>query len=333
MPFPPGRSFSGTSAGVLRPRRPASSNPAWARMKTTGDAAATSPDPREQRAAWLALGVLGAALVWGYWNSLCEAAVYWQGAQYSHGWLIPLFTAALLWMRYEPLRRFPGWQRLLGFVLLGGGLAARLGCASLGLDVPDMWTFVPCVAGIVLVVGGWPLFRWAGPAVLFLIFMFPLPWSWEKAVLSPLQSLATQASTYALQTLGIAAHNEGNRICIEDLNLGVVDACSGLRMTTIFLALSVAIVLVAHRRWWENLLILLSAIPIALTVNVVRITVTGLLHVVASREWADTVFHDLAGWVMIPMALGLLWLELLILSRLFYEVEAEVPVPLWIPPR
>ena len=36
---------------------------------------------------------------------------------------------------------------------------------------------------------------------------------------------------------------------------------------------------------------------------------------------------------MIPMALGLLWLELLILSRLFYEVEAEVPVPLWIPPR
>ena len=92
-----------------------------------------------------------------------------------------------------------------------------------GWMCPTCGPFVPCVAGIVLVVGGWPLFRWAGPAVLFLIFMFPLPWSWEKAVLSPLQSLATQASTYALQTLGIAAHNEGNRICIEDLNLGVVD--------------------------------------------------------------------------------------------------------------
>lgn len=302
-------------------------------MQKTGDSAAALSQAAEQPYPWAALGVLGTALVWAYWNSLREATIYWQGAQYSHGWLIPLFTAALLWMRYEPLREFPRRQRLWGLALLGGSLLARLGCANLGLDVPDMWTFVPCVAGLVLVVGGWPLFRWAGPAVLFLIFMFPLPWSLERALLAPLQSLATEASTYALQTLGISAHHEGNRICIEDINLGVVDACSGLRMTTIFLALSVAIVLVAHRTWWENLLILLSAVPIALTVNVARITVTGVLHVVASRELAETVFHDLAGWVMIPLALGLLWLELWMLSRLFYEVETEETIPVWTPPR
>jgi exosortase len=158
--------------------------------------------------------------------------------------------------------------------------------------------------------------------------MFPLPWSLERALLAPLQSLATDVSTFSLQTLGIEAYNDGgNRICIEELQLGVVDQCSGLRMTTIFLALSVAIVLLVRRSWWENLVILLSAVPIALTVNVVRITVTGVLYRTASSELAERVFHDWAGYMMMPLALALLWLELTILSHLFVEVDDSVPVP------
>ncbi len=301
-------------------------------MQRTGDAAPAAKRKWDEMAPWLALGVGVAALVWGYWNSLSEAAIYWQGAQYSHGWLVPLFTAAVLWMRYEPARPFPQWQRLLGGALLALGLAARLLCARFGLDVPDMWTFVPCVAGLILLVGGWPMFRWAGPAVLLLVFMFPLPWSLERALLSPLQRLATTASTYALQTLGLGAYKEGNVIWIQDLPMGVVERCSGLSMTTVFLALSVAIVLIAHRTWWEDLIILLSAVPIALTVNVIRITTTGVLNVLVSPEVGLEVFHDkLAPYVMTLLALTLLWLELVILSRLFYEVETEDSAPLWGP--
>jgi exosortase len=299
-------------------------------MQKKGNAAPASQGASERFYPWIALGVLGATLVWGYWNSLAEAAIYWQGAQYSHGWLVPLFTAAVLWMRYEPISGFPQWQRLLGVGLLGMGLMARLACARIGLDVPDMWTFVPSVAGLVLLVGGWPMFRWAGPAVLLLIFMFPLPWTLERALLSPLQRLATGASTYALQTLGMGAYNEGNVIWLQDLPMGVVEACSGLRMTTIFLALSAAIVLMAHRTWWENLIILLSAVPIALTVNVIRITVTGILYLVATPEFADVVFHKwLAPYVMTLLALALLWLELAILSHLFYEVESDDSTAMW----
>ncbi len=87
-------------------------------------------------------------------------------------------------------------------------------------------------------------------------------------------------------------------------------------------------VLLVKRTWWENLVILFSAVPIALTVNVVRITVTGILYRVASSELAEHVFHDWAGYLMMPLALGLLWLELVILSHLFEEVDDEVPVPL-----
>lgn len=276
--------------------------------------------------AWIAFGLLMGLLVFGYWNSLKEAAAYWEGPQYSHGWLIPLFTLVLLWMRQQPLVETPPIQRVYGVGVLAASLLARIVCAYFGLDIPDMVTFVPAVLGVIWMIGGWPMFRWAGPAAAFLIFMFPLPWSVEQSLLTPLQTLATRVSTYALQTLGFGAYYEGNRIRIEDVQLGVVDACSGLRMTTIFLALSVAIVLIADRPWWENLVIVLSAVPIALTVNVIRITVTGVLHVVATAELANMVFHDLAGWLMVPMALVLLWIEVSILSNLFVEVEEEIPM-------
>jgi len=354
-------------------------------------------------ASWIDRGSRVVVLLWSYWNSLTETAVYWQGPQYSHGILVPVFTVLLLWLRRNgsvdaplvendrekkiliaaavllglaamlswllPTSLSPGvtgvlqqtiaplffaagilvigmaavviWsagpgackirgrERWWGAGLLVLALGARLACAHIGLDIPDMYTFVPSLAGVILLAGGLKLFRWAGPAAVFLLFMFPLPWSLERALLAPLQSLATEASTFSLQTLGIEAYNDGgNRICIEELKLGVVDQCSGLRMTTIFIALSVAIVLLARRRWWENLVILMSAVPIAVTVNVVRITVTGVLYRIASSELAERVFHDWAGYMMMPLALALLWLELTLLSHLFVEVDDSVPVPM-----
>jgi len=63
----------------------------------------------------------------------------------------------------------------------------------------------------------------------------------------------------------------------------------------------------------------LSAFAIALISNITRIAVTGILHVTVSHELADQVFHDWAGWLMMPFALFLLWFELWLLSRLFLE--------------
>jgi exosortase/archaeosortase family protein len=87
-------------------------------------------------------------------------------------------------------------------------------------------------------------------------------------------------------------------------------------MLTIFIALSVALVLVGRRDWWENAAIIASAVPIALAVNSIRITVTALLYQVSSSEIADMVFHDLAGWVMMPMALCMLFMEQKVLTHL-----------------
>jgi exosortase/archaeosortase family protein len=75
----------------------------------------------------------------------------------------------------------------------------------------------------------------------------------------------------------------------------------------------------------DRLVVLASAVPIALAANVLRIVITGLTGVVFGAETADLVFHDLAGLIMMPLALGMLWLEMQIMGRLLVEVVEESP--------
>lgn len=270
---------------------------------------------------------LTGVLIASYWNTLSRTIEYWDSPQYSHGWLIPVFAAVLIWLRYQPFKEVSSFERWAGVCLLLAGLGMRLLATYVALVIPDMVSFIPCVLGVVLMFGGFHTLRWAGPAICFLFFMYPVPDQVENMLLDPLQNVATTSSTFALQTMGFAAIQEGNTIIMPNgMLLGVIDQCSGLRMLTIFVALCVAVVMVLGRPWWENLIILASAVPIALTVNIARITVTGMLYVLTTKELADKVFHDAAGWVMMPMALGILYVELQILSHLFIEEPpADLP--------
>src|SRR5262249_26497498 len=139
------------------------------------------------------------------------------------------------------------------------------------------------------------------------------------ALADPLQRVATIASTFLLQTIGLPAVAERNTILLNEAKLDVVTACSGLRMLVIFFALATAVALLIRRPIWEKCLVVASAAPIALASNVVRITVTGILQQSVGAEAAKAVFHDLAGWLMMPLALALLGLELRLLDLLFVE--------------
>ncbi|MDA0661079.1 MAG: archaeosortase/exosortase family protein, partial [Planctomycetota bacterium] len=91
----------------------------------------------------------------------------------------------------------------------------------------------------------------------------------------------------------------------------------------IFLALCVAFAMMTtHRPLWERIVIAISAIPIAFIANVVRITLTGVLYqVMGDNKLADYLFHDAAGFLMIPIAGGLLYLEYQILTRILVDAD------------
>ena len=282
---------------------------------------------------WVVLGALTAGLLWSYWTTLGKLAARWAGdPQYSHGYLVPLFAAALLWLRRALLPAAPWQPNSWGFGVLAAGLAVRLsGGAFYDVEWLDSISLLPCLAGLCLLAGGWPALRWAWPAIVFLFFMMPLPYSLETAFAYRLRYLATVTSAYALETLGFPVLAEGTDIFLDDICLQIAPACSGLGMLVTFFALATAIILVIERPWVDKVIILASALPIAVLANIVRITLTASLYRYSAEELARKFFHDWSGFLMMPVALGLLWLELKILERLFVPVPASQPLALDLP--
>src|SRR5262249_12616150 len=147
-------------------------------------------------------------------------------------------------------------------------------------------SLLPALAGVVVLVMGPAVTRWAWPVAAFLVFVLPWPWQLDEVLTQPLRSVATACSTYALQTLGLPAVSRGNIIIIDQLEIGVVDACSGLGMLMTFFALSMAVALIVQRPTLDRVIIFLSAVPVGVLMNVVRITVTVFLFEAASAELA-----------------------------------------------
>ena len=135
--------------------------------------------------------------------------------------------------------------------------------------------------------------------------MVPLPYELERNVGQPLKAAATVCSTFLLQTLGQPAIRDGNLILIDEVRLGVVDACSGLKMMVTFAAFSAGAVLLMQRTRFEKLMVLLGIVPIAIVTNVMRITATGLGYLWFTDKETLEFLHDLHGWMMMPVGLVL----------------------------
>lgn len=268
---------------------------------------------------WKLLALVG-VLFWAYLPTFRELFHKWMNdSQYSHGILVPLFVGYLVWRNWErrptTVHRLP----LLGYAVLLLALVFRAIAAGLYFTWLDGFSLLVTLVGITLVLGGVQGVRWLAGPIAFLIFMIPLPYRLEIMLGYPLQRIATISSTFLLQTLMQPALAEGNTILINEVRLGVVEACSGLRMLMSFFTFAVgATLLMSDRPKLERILVVLSAIPIALLTNILRITCTGLVHVWTGSDPQIIGFiHDFNGWLMMPVALGFLALELWILRNLF----------------
>lgn len=265
---------------------------------------------------------LGILLCWVYAPTFQSLVNVWiEKSQYSHGFLVPLFSLYILWTRREQLQGAEWQSNSLGSVVLGVALALHLAGQLLYFDWFSQISVLFLLTGFCLVFGGKKAMNWAWPALAFLFFMVPLPFRLETALSAPLQKIATTASVYVLQTCGFVAFAQGNVIHFGEYRIGIVEACNGVSMLIVFFALSVSITMIVRRSMAENIVIWLSAIPIALLANVTRIVVTALLYQVTTTEIAQGFFHDVAGWLMMVFALGLLWLELQLLSWLLVPAE------------
>lgn len=280
--------------------------------------------PARAALGWL---TLAGVLAWSYWEPmLMLAGRWWREPDYLHGFLVPVFAGYLLYARRErfaPQAIRGSWWGVMLFAMAG---AMRWAAAYYYVALLEPLSLLPCLAGVALFVGGWRTLRWTGPSIAFLVFMVPLPGFVAGALSHPLQRIGTIVSTYLLQTLSVPCVAQGNVIVLNEVQLGVVEACSGLRMMWLFLAVCTGAAIYGQRPLLDRVVIVLSAAPIALLANVFRITFTGLLHEFASHSLAEQLYHDFAGWLMMPVAVLLLWAEIGLLARLLLPPIPDGPM-------
>ena len=277
--------------------------------------------PLAAASLWLVLGL--AVVAWMYRDIFAWMLERWSTVDDdSHGFFVPVFSAFVLWLNRDRFRVSADRLSLpLGAGLLLGGLLLRIAGLYLNVRTFEALSLIPMVIGIAAVVGGRSLARWVTPAALFLVFMIPLPGVLAGQLSGVLQWVATGVSTFSLQTLGVPAVADGNIISLSTGQIGVAEACSGLRMLYAFVALCVGACLVIDRSWLEKGIIAGAAIPIAIVANCIRITATGLAYEHASPEMAEHIFHDVAGWLMMPLGFVLLMICLALMDRLIEHDE------------
>jgi len=280
---------------------------------------------------WLPALPLVLVFAWSYGPALVSLSHRWVNeADYNHCFFVPVFSAYLLWTRRSMRPSFdvkPSRLSLgLGVLLILSSAVARFASLYFQFILLEPLSLLPCVAGVTLLLGGWSALRWAWPAILFLGFMVPLPGFFAGRLSHELQLIGTICSTFVLQTAGIPAIAVGNVIRLTHTEIGVVEACSGLRMMNLFFAITLGASFVIERPILDKVVIVMSAFVIGVVTNIVRISATGMAHEWFGRRIADLIFHDFAGWLMMPMALVLLFFELWLLSRLVIPTRTDEPL-------
>lgn len=262
-------------------------------------------DPR----AKLALIALALALL--YAPTFTWLITAWLGdPYYSHGPLVLLGAAYLLWARRPDVKLAPELPSNLASAL---GLA--LVVAGVGIHVAALFwrgyfvsaMTLPVVAGGIMLalLGSGTTRRFLFP-LGFLVLMVPLPLA--ESIGPSLEALAASASTFAVNLFGVHATNFGSQVFLPDtpspFSVGI--PCGGLHSLISLVTLTAALAYIMEGHWLARLGLLALAAPIALAANIARLVILfGIAH-----QWgtdaAMNYFHDWASPVLLLIALGLL---------------------------
>lgn len=187
---------------------------------------------------------------------------------------------------------------------------------------------VMTVFGAVLTLCGWRVMKIAWFPILFLICALPWPGLVYSKIAGPLQQLAATVAVGVLNICGAEASQIGTKIVIRhpmppDRVLNVAEACAGLRSLMTFISVAAAIAFLSTRPLWQRIIMTLSAVPIAIFCNVMRVSGQGLLDFYVSEELSQSFAHQFVGLVMLLpamlMILGVGW----VLDQLFIEEADE----------
>ncbi len=286
---------------------------------------------------WRALPII-AAISFAYATVLVKLSRdWWTDENYSHGLLIPFIIGYILWSEREKLAAASTRPSFLW-----GGIAVAIALFALwaGVAGAELYTqrmsLILLLAGTVVYFWGGQLLRFLAVPLTLLFLAIPIPAIIFNKIAFPLQLFASRCAVWSMSVLGIPVLRQGNVIELKPLNsfgtkkLEVVEACSGIRSLMTLVTLAVVFAYFTYpndndqqpRRgfadwlrsygFWRSLIIVSSAVPIAIFTNALRVSGTGVLAHFYGIQVADGFFHEFSGWVIyiaaFLMLFGVAWI-------------------------
>jgi exosortase D (VPLPA-CTERM-specific) len=251
------------------------------------------------------------------WNGLWHR--WTTQEEYSHGFLIPVISAWLLWTRRDALAAsvgVPSRSATWGAValILLAGLLLIVGKLSSLFLLPE-FGFVLALISLVLACGGTSLLKVTWLPIVFLLFAIPLPYVVDAGLSFQLQLISSQLGVDFIRLFGIPVYLEGNVIDLGVYKLQVVEACSGLRYLYPLMSLGFLAAYLFQAPLWQRAVVFLSTIPIAIAMNSLRIGIVGILVDNFGPQDADGFLHMFEGWIIFIACAALLAGVMYVLAR------------------
>lgn len=228
---------------------------------------------------------------------------WWTDPNYSHGFIVPFFSAFLIWKDRKRLAAIDPKPSYTGLLIVAFGSAILI-FGVLGAELfTSRTSLLFIIAGLVVYFQGWKYFRAVIFAWLFLFLMVPPPDLIMNMVTIPLQFLASDLATFFLRVFGVPVLQNGNVLQLSNMSLEVVEACSGIRSLISLVTLAIVYGYLLEESYVLRVVLAVAALPIAVLANGLRIMGTGITGLYWDPDKAQGFFHEFSGWVIFILSL------------------------------
>jgi exosortase len=265
------------------------------------------------------------------------------GGNYSHGWLVPLISGWLIWRQRKALRlaRHELWPTAIPVL----ALASVMHWTGMRGEIPQL-----SALSLILMLWSIPAFlmgRETGKLLFFPLayLIFAVPLNIFDNLTFPLRMLASMSASTFLNGVGIPVTRIGTSLHSAvngGFHLEVADPCSGIRSLTAMMAVAAAYAYVSQKTNLRKWILFLSAIPLAVIGNTVRLLTVGIVAAFLGTELAVGIYHDYSGYIFYAVTISALLGIEKIMTRQFTPqhpapsseptttpASSGLPPPLW----
>lgn len=271
--------------------------------------------PQLSAVAQMAIAALLASLfLLGSWIELVN---YWlESPEFGHGLLLCALAFYITWSARGVIDSLSVAPSILGHLLMGLGLLLHLVSLAGDVQVTKFYSLIIVLASCPIALFGLQTVKAIRFPLLLLFFSIPLHPSLNTALTSYLQLVSSDIGVWFIRTMGMAALQDGNVINMGSFVLLVEEACSGLRYLLPLFSMNLIVAYYLRCNWIAKSALIISAIPITVFTNSLRIALTGLIIKFYGAEAAQGFLHDFEGLAVFGLACSLTVIVLLVISVL-----------------